>query len=162
VALLARVGAEASYVDVLIPVALLGAGLTLTVTPLTTTVLGAVGAEHAGLASGINNAVARTGGLVLVAVLPALTGLGPGGFADPDALQPAYRTAMLTCSALLAVGAGVAWFALRRHAATPVPDEPGAERMATCPPRHCSVAAPPVAVTAATPQGSPHHLSGDG
>ena len=157
VALLARVGTDASYADVLVPVALLGAGLTLTVTPLTTTVLGAVGAEHAGLASGVNNAVARTGGLVLVAALPALTGLGPGGFADPDALQPAYRTAMLTCSALLAVGAGVAWLALRPQASLRPPDE----QVATCPPRHCSVAAPPVSVTADRP-GPPHHLSGDG
>jgi len=108
VALLMRVGTDPSYVvDVLIPVSLLGAGLTITVTPLTATVLGAVDQARTGLASGVNNAVARTGGLLLVAVLPALTALGDD-FADPVALHPAFRTAMLICAGLLALGGVVA------------------------------------------------------
>ncbi|MBC7310466.1 MAG: MFS transporter, partial [Tetrasphaera sp.] len=83
------------------------AGLTITVTPLTATVLGAVDQARTGLASGVNNAVARTGGLLLVAVLPALTALGDD-FADPVALHPAFRTAMLICAGLLALGGVVA------------------------------------------------------
>lgn len=143
VMLLARIGPSASYLeDVLGPVTLLGIGLTLTVTPLTTTVLGAVGEERAGLASGVNNAVARTGGLLLVAALPALTGLGAGGFGDPAALEPAFRAAMLVCSALLALGAVVAGLAIRQ-----LPTPQGAEGAAVCPPRHCAVGAPPVALT---------------
>ena len=114
VALLARIGSHASYLtDVLVPVVLLGAGLTLTVTPLTATVLGAVEDGRTGLASGVNNAVARTGGLLLVAVLPALTGLGAGGFADPAVLQPAFRTAMLICAGLLALGGVIAALSIR-------------------------------------------------
>lgn len=142
VALLTRIGPDASYpTGVLIPVTVLGIGLTLTVTPLTATVLGAVEEERAGVASGVNNAVARTGGLVLVAALPALTGLGAGGFGDPAALGPAFRIAMLICSAVFASAATVAWFALR-----PGSTRSSARRGPICPPRHCAVDAPPVAI----------------
>lgn len=138
VALLARVGPDASYpADVLGPVLLLAVGLTATVTPLTVTVLGAVRDDRTGLASGVNNAVARTGGLLAVAVLPALTGLGSGGFGDPGALEPAFRTAMLVCAALLALGGTVAGLAIR-------PQQPlGAEERPSCPRRHCAVDGPP-------------------
>ncbi len=142
VALLARVGPNASYrADVLLPVTLLGAGLTITVTPLTSTVLGAVEEDRAGLASGVNNAVARTGGLLLVAVLPALTGLGAGGFGDPAALGPAFPTAMLVCAGLLAVAGAVAGLAIR-----PLPTPPTSEEGPRCPRRYCAVDAPPFGV----------------
>ncbi len=118
----------ASFIlDVLGPVTLLAAGLTVTVTPLTATVLGAVEEERAGLASGVNNAVARTGGLLLVAVLPALTGLGADGFADPAALAPAFTSAMLICAGLLALGGVVSALTLRP---TATPAGVGEERTA--------------------------------
>jgi EmrB/QacA subfamily drug resistance transporter len=146
IALLSRVGADASYLrDVLLPVALLGAGLTLTVTPLTTTVLGAVAEEHAGLASGVNNAVARTGGLLVVAVLPVLTGLGTEGFGEADALGPAFRTAMLVCAALLAVAGALAAAVVPSRS---VEDE----EHPLCPRRHCAVDVPPAALE---PVGAP-------
>ncbi len=141
VGLLSRIGSDASYLqDVLGPVALLGAGLTLTVTPLTTTVLSAVPEEHAGLASGVNNAVARTGGLILVALLPVLTGLGTEGFGDPAALGPAFRTAMLVCAALLAVAGVLAFVVVPTRLAGTDPEHPA------CPRRHCAVDVPPVAL----------------
>ncbi|KAB7741375.1 DHA2 family efflux MFS transporter permease subunit [Nostocoides sp. F2B08] len=142
VGLLTRIGSEASFAsDVLLPVTLLGAGLTLTVTPLTATVLGAVDESRAGLASGVNNAVARTGGLLLVAALPAITGLS-AGFDDPAALEPAFRTAMLVCAVLLGVGGAIAALGLRPVA----PEQPRTEGP-SCPRRHCAVGTTPIGVT---------------
>ena len=141
VALLSRVGPDASYVvDVLLPVALLGVGLTITVTPLTSTVLAAV-EGRSGLASGVNNAVARTGSLVSIAVLPALTGLGPGGFDDAQALEPAFGAAMLICAGALALGGVVAALTIRGERPAPA----AADHLA-CVERHCAVDGPPVAV----------------
>jgi EmrB/QacA subfamily drug resistance transporter len=143
VALLARIGPDASYLtDVLAPVALLGVGLTITVAPLTATVLGAVPEEQAGLASGVNNAVARTGGLVLVAVLPAVTGLGSRGFAEPADLQPAFQVAMGVCAALLALGGVVAALAIGPARVPSRQPEAAATTR-----RHCGVDAPPMTAT---------------
>jgi hypothetical protein len=73
-----RIGEHTSYVaDVLPAVLVLGVGLVALVAPLTATVLASVDVTRAGLASGINNAAARAAGLVAVAALPLLTGMGP-------------------------------------------------------------------------------------
>jgi EmrB/QacA subfamily drug resistance transporter len=106
---LSRIGPGARYVpDVLPGMILLGVGLSLTVAPLTATALGALDDRHAGLASAINNAVARAAGLLAVALLPLAAGLGRGRLTDPAALAPVYRRAMVLCAGLLIVGAGIA------------------------------------------------------
>jgi len=102
---LSRVGADADYVsDVLPGVLLFGLGLATTVAPLTVTVLAALDDRHAGLASGVNNAVARTAGLLAVAVLPVVAGLTGADYDDPAQFAPGFRTAMLMCAGLLAAG----------------------------------------------------------
>ncbi|HWG94219.1 MAG TPA: MFS transporter [Mycobacteriales bacterium] len=103
--LLARVPEGASYlVDVLPGVLLLGLGLATVVAPLTVTVLAAAPERHAGVASGVNNAVARTAGLLAVAVLPAVSGLTGADYQDPAQFAPGYRTALLLSAGLLAAG----------------------------------------------------------
>jgi EmrB/QacA subfamily drug resistance transporter len=103
--MMSRIGAGASYwVAVLPAVILFGVGLSLLVAPLTATALGALDDAHAGIASGVNNAVARAAGLLSVAVLPLAAGLGSGNLTNPADLHPTYRNAMLICAALMAVG----------------------------------------------------------
>ncbi|MEU6645354.1 MFS transporter [Saccharomonospora sp. NPDC046836] len=137
--LLSRISADVEYVrDVLPGVVLFGLGLSLTVTPLTATALDALDERFAGIASGTNNAVARTAGLLAVAVLPLAAGIGSGSLTDPTALAPTYRNAMLICAGLLLAGALTAFVAV-----------PG--RLRAKPPRkvperyHCGVIGPPPA-----------------
>jgi EmrB/QacA subfamily drug resistance transporter len=114
-ALALRVDVGAHYLtDVLPSVLLLGLGLSCAVAPLTAAVLAAAPNHLAGAASGINNATARTAGLLAIAVVPALAGLGSVTADDPGALGAGFATAMLIGAGLLAVGAVVSWFGLGR------------------------------------------------
>lgn len=114
VALLAFVGADASYVVHVLPGMLLfSVGLTMLVAPLTAAVLDAAPDRHAGVASGINNAVARAGSLLAVAALPAVVGLSGEDYRDPVRLTDGFRTGQLLCAVLLALGGIVSWIGLR-------------------------------------------------
>ena len=91
-----------------------GIGLTLMVAPLTATVLAAAPDQHAGVASGVNNAIARTGSLLAVAALPVLVGLSGDDYEDPQTMADGYVAGMLACSALLVAGAVIAFLGLAR------------------------------------------------
>lgn len=121
--LLAPVAAGTGYWTGVFPgVTVFALGLALLVAPLTSTVLAAAPDEVSGTASGINNAVARAGSLLAVAVLPVLVGLSGRDYADPSAMTSAHRASMLLCAAALTIGGLVSWFGLAR---APRPSPPG-------------------------------------
>ena len=108
------VGADVDYwTDVLPGLTVFGLGLALMVAPLTATVLAAASDEHAGIASGVNNAVARAGSFLAVAALPVAVGLGGDEYADPLAFDAAYETAVVACAVLLALGGVLSWLTIR-------------------------------------------------
>jgi EmrB/QacA subfamily drug resistance transporter len=109
VLLLARVEPSSSYVSDILPgILVFSLGLTAMVAPLTATVLAAASDSNAGIASGVNNAIARAASLLTVAALPSLVGLSGDDYRDPATLTDGFRLAMLLCAGLLVVGSLVA------------------------------------------------------
>ena len=116
-----RVDAGSTYASSVLPGAVaFGLGLSLTVAPLTATIMASADAGHLGVASGVNNAVSRVAGLLAVAVLPIIVGLDPSA-ASPVALDGAVDDAMLVSAGLAILGGLVAALTVRTaaHAATP-------------------------------------------
>ena len=112
--LLSGLDAGSSYLTGVLPGTLLfGLGMGLVVTPLTATVLGAAPDALVGVASGVNNAVARAAQLLAVAALPVAVGLSGDDYADPAALTSGYRLALIACAVLLVAGGAVAWATVR-------------------------------------------------
>ncbi|MFC7550553.1 MFS transporter [Plantactinospora sp. GCM10030261] len=123
--LLRGVDADANYwVDVLPGVFLFGLGMTLVVAPLTASVLAAVADRYAGVASGVNNAASRAGGLLAIAALPLLVGLSGAGYEQPAELTSAYRSAMLWCAGMMYVSAVLALVLVHRPAKQGPPSRP--------------------------------------
>jgi EmrB/QacA subfamily drug resistance transporter len=138
-----RIGPGASYLaDVLPAVVVFGLGIAILVAPLTATVLAAAPAEHAGVASGVNNAVARAGGLLAVALLPTLAGLTGEDYRSPTAFASGYHTAALICVGLLVAGGLVSALAISNEmvplpAEEPLPATAAPERVGGGEVTHC-------------------------
>ena len=117
-----RVTPGASYLFTVLPaVVVFGLGLTAVVAPVTATVLASAEDRHAGVASGVNNAIARTGGLLAVAILPAAAGLSGESYADPAAMTSGWQMAMWLCAGLCVVG-GVLALWVRNDVLAPAPE----------------------------------------
>ncbi len=136
-ALLVRVDTDGSYLaDVLPAVTVLALGLATTVAPLTATVLAAVPARHAGMASAVNNDVARAAALIAVAVLPAAAGITGAAYLEPARFSTGFHTASLITAGLCVLGGALSAATIRN----PRPTEPEPEPARL----HCGLDAPPV------------------
>jgi EmrB/QacA subfamily drug resistance transporter len=98
----------ASYAEAILPPALLwGLGIGIAATPLTAAVLAAVSDADLGEATAINDAAARVGGVIVIALVPALIGVGVAS-SLADALTLGYQPAMIGLAALAALAALIA------------------------------------------------------
>jgi EmrB/QacA subfamily drug resistance transporter len=115
--LLARIGPGASWTaDVLPGAIVLGVGLVTFVAPLTATVMGSVSADHVSVASGVNNAIARTASLASLSVIPVVSGLAKAtGQAE---VTRAYRICLVIAATIAAAAAPVSFIGLGRHIRT--------------------------------------------
>lgn len=148
--LMTRISPGDTYVSSVLPaVVVFGGGLTLVVAPVTATVLAAVDARHAGIASGINNAVARVGGLLSVAVLPLVAGLTGDGFLDPEVMAGGFRIAMAICAALAAAGGALAWSTISSDVLEAEPALRGEPPVTVPTYVTCAIAGPPLHATGA-------------
>ena len=138
-----RVTPGASYLLTVLPaVIVFGLGLACVVAPVTATVLAAAEDRHAGVASGVNNAIARTGGLLAVAVLPAAAGLTGESYADPAAMTSGWQAAMWICAGLCVVG-GVVALGVRNDVLAPERPEPAADGPSSADCFSCGLSSPP-------------------
>lgn len=139
-ALLVRSTSDRSYLSGVLPaVVVFGLGLAITVAPLTTTALGSVSDDHAGLASAVNNDVARVGSLIAVAVLPALAGISGAAYLHPAQLSTGFRTAVFIAAAWCGIGGLTSALGIRNP--TPAAAAEQGERAACY---HCALEAAPI------------------
>ncbi|MGH8796486.1 MAG: MFS transporter, partial [Caldimonas sp.] len=113
--LFALPGSGGSYWTTFFPaVVVLGFGMTVTVAPLTTTVMNSVGPDRAGVASGVNNAVSRTAALLAIAVFGVVMAAAGSSFVA------GFRWVMLISAGLALLGSASAWLLVQNRAAKPV------------------------------------------
>jgi hypothetical protein len=105
--------------------------------------MGAAPAEHAGIASAVNNTVARAASLFAVAVLPLAAGLTGAAALTPAKLSTGFRTAVFIAGAASAAG-GLLAFLTIRNPARAAPEEKEEEPVCTF---HCALAGTPLAPT---------------
>ncbi|MBV9922737.1 MAG: MFS transporter [Pseudonocardia sp.] len=131
--LLLRVGPGASWLTEVLPaMVVFGAGMTLTVSPLTATVLDAAPDRFAGSASGVNNAVARAAGLPAVAVIPGIAGISGDAYTDPAALDAGFRMSVLISAGLIVAAAITSFALIRRPRPAPAPERVRVEECFRC------------------------------
>lgn len=153
VLLMIRIGVHASYAADVLPAAIVfGLGLSLTVAPLTATVLASADVRHAGVASGVNNAVARAAALLAVAGLPAAVGLGAAAYHSKVVFSGGFRSAMIICAALLAAGAVLSAVMINNDVLRPAADHPVPEPECRV---NCAVGAPPLETGRLLATGTP-------
>jgi MFS family permease len=140
-ALLARVTDGGHYATQVLPaVVVFGFGLAVTVAPLTATAMSSAPAEHAGIASAVNNDVARAAGLLAVAILPAAAGITGTSYLHAHQLAGGFRTAVFITAGLCLAGGALAAATIQNRPHPPARPEPPPERAAL----HCCLDGPPL------------------
>jgi len=138
--LMTRIGLHTSYLTEVLPaVVVFAVGLSAVVAPLTATVLATADVRHAGVASGVNNAVARAASLLFVAAIPPLAGLTGDAQSHPLVFLHGFRIAILASAALVACGAVLSFFTIRDDALRAAPAAAKPECTV-----NCAVGAPPL------------------
>ena len=121
VALYTRVDAGGNYLTEVLPAVLaFGLGLAITVAPLTATAMSSAPPRRAGVASAVNNTVARTGSLLFTAVLPPLAGITGASYLHPAVFQTGFHSAVIIAALVCAAGGLLAAATIRN----PRPEEP--------------------------------------
>jgi EmrB/QacA subfamily drug resistance transporter len=157
--LMTRIGRGAGYLsDVLPAVITFGLGLTLVVAPVTATVMAAADERHSGIASGINTAISRLAGLIVVAVLPLVAGLTGKRFYEPAAMDHGFHVAMLVCAALAVAGGALAWVTISSDVLESEPAPGGDLPSEVLNDFTCGVAGPPLRPGR---EAACHHVAAD-
>ncbi len=108
-ALAERISSQAGYWTTVFPVAVLfGLGLASLLPPLTASAMNSASDAQAGLASGVNNAVARVAGLLWIAALPPITGLTGAAYTNPVLFGSSFGQISWICAAAFAAAAALA------------------------------------------------------
>jgi MFS family permease len=134
--LLSRAGSDTSYVSGVLPaVIVFGLGLATTVAPLTATALNSVSEDRSGLASAVNNVVARVGSLIAVAILPGIAGIGGSAYLNPAALGHGFKIASIVAGTWCVAGGILAAIGIRN----PPPEAGAAPQEVEAAPMHCGL-----------------------
>ena len=105
VALFTRVDASGNYLTEVLPAVItFGLGLAITVAPLTATAMSSAPPRRAGVASAVNNTVARTGSLLFTAILPPLAGITGASYLHPPQFQTGFHAAVIIAAIVCAAG----------------------------------------------------------
>jgi EmrB/QacA subfamily drug resistance transporter len=136
-----------SYVTSVLPaVVVFGVGLAITVAPLTAVAMSSAPAQHAGIASAVNNDLSRFGGLLAVAILPPLVGITGQAYLDPAALAAGFRIAVLISGGLCSLGGLLAAVTITNPSRSS--ELAGASASGYC--LHCALDAPPLTTVPVT------------
>ncbi|MCU1346454.1 MAG: transporter [Acidimicrobiia bacterium] len=141
--LMMRIDPSATYLGAVLPaVTVFAAGLALMVAPLTATALAAAGEQRSGVASAVNNAVARVAGLIAIATLPLIAGFHPAGTVGAAALTDGFHRALLVSALLCVAGGALAWVFIRSDVLRETPAAPVEPAGTPC--FHCAVDSTPL------------------
>ena len=147
-ALFIRIDASGSYVTEVLPgVLIFGLGLAINVAPLTATALAAAPSHEAGVASAVNNDVARVASLLAVAILPAAAGITGASYLDPSQFNEGFRNAVLIAAGFCATGGALAALTIRNPAPHPAVLAGAGRAPEECF-SHCALDAPPLRISA--------------